>query len=46
MIRNVHRHMAVWEENSQFMSLRGKGRDVTEVARERMRGLEEGMLIL
>ena len=47
MVRNVDRHMAMRGENSQLVSLRGKGiEDVARVAREKMRGLEEGMLIL
>ena len=47
MVKNVDMHMAMRGENSQLMSLSGKGiGDVTEMAKEKMRGLEEGMVIL
>ena len=47
MVKNVRTHMAMRGENSHLVSLSGKGiGDIVEVARERMRGLEEGMLIL
>ena len=47
MVKNANRHMAMRGEDSHLVSLSGKGiEDIAQVARERMRGLEEGMLIL
>ena len=47
MIKNVHRHMAMRGGNSKLVSLSGKGvGEVVQAAKESMRGLEEGMLIL
>lgn len=47
MVRNAHRYMAMRGENSKLVSLSGKGiEEVVETARESMRGLQEGMLIL
>ena len=47
MVKNAWRHMAMRGEKSKLVSLSGKGvGDIVQAARENMRGLEEGMLIL
>ena len=47
MVKNVHRHMAMRGEDSQLVSLSGRGIDeVAEAARRSVSGLEKGMLIL